>query len=58
MTGKNPDRHWKTTDYKILTQLNRLEIEQAYLLKTFDGYRADVNRCVFAKRAYQCFFET
>ena len=44
-------------------QLKRLEKEQAEMLKTFDGYLADVkshlaqNKTVTAGIAYQCFFE-
>ena len=64
MTGKSPDRHWKTADYKMSGQLKRLESEQADLLKTFDGHLADVKsqlaqkKTVSAERAYECSFET
>ena len=43
MAGQNPDRNWKTTDYKISGQLKKLENEQAELLETFDGHLAEVN---------------
>ena len=45
-------------------QLNRLESEQAELLKIFDGHLADVKselaqkKTISAERAYICFFET
>ena len=64
MTGKSPDRKWKTSDYKMSGQLKRQESEQAKLIKTFDGHFADVKsqlaqkKTVSAERAYQCFFET
>ena len=64
MTGKSLKSHWKTTDYKMSGQLKRLEIEQAELLKTFDGQLADLKshlaqkKSVSAERVYQCFFET
>ena len=63
MAGKNPDRHWKTTDYKMSSQLKRLESEQAELLKTFDRHLADVenhlakNKTVSAERTDGCFFD-
>ena len=56
MAGKSPDRHWKTTDYKMSGQLE--------LLKTFDRHDADENaqlaqnKTVTAERVYRCFFET
>ena len=61
--GKNPNRQWKTADYKMSGQLERLESEQVELLKTFDGHLADVKgqlaqkKAVSAERAYQCFLE-
>ena len=64
MAGKSPDRHWKTTDYKMSGQLKKLENEQTELLGTFDGDRADVKshlaqkKTVSGERAYQWFFET
>ena len=64
MAGKNPDKHWKPTDYKTSGQLKNLECEPAELLKTFDGHLADVKsqlaqkKTVSAEGAYQCFFET
>ena len=64
MAGKSPDRHWKTTDYKMSGQLKKLEKEQNELLKTFDRHDADVkaqlaqNKTVTAERVYRCFFET
>ena len=64
ITGKNPDRHWKTTDYKMSGQLKKLENEQAELLKTFDGHLADVKsnlaqkKPVLVEKTCQCFFET
>ena len=64
MAGRSPDRHWKTTDYKMSGQLKILETEQAELLKTFDGHLADVKnhlaqkKTVSVEKAYQRFFET
>ena len=64
MAGKRPDRHWKTTDYKMSGQLKKLEKEQTELLKTFDRHDADVkaqlaqNKTVTAERVYRSFFET
>ena len=64
MTGKSPDRHWKTTDYKMSGQLKMLENEQAEFLKMFDGQLADVKshlaqqKPVPVEKAYQCFSET
>ena len=63
VTGKSPDRHWKTTDYKMSGQLKRLQNEKAELLKILDGHLADVkshlaqNKTVTAETACQCFFE-
>ena len=60
---KNPDRHWKTADYKMSDQLKKLESEHAELLKTFDGYLADVksqlaqNKTISAEKANQCSFK-
>ena len=64
MPEKSPDRHWKTTDYKMSGQLKILESEQVKLLKTFDGDLADVKshlaykKTVSAEKAHQCFFKT
>ena len=64
MAGKSPDRHWKTTDYKMSGQLKKLEKKQTELLKTFDRHDADVkaqlaeNKSVTAERVYRWFFET
>ena len=64
MAGKNPDRHWKTTDYMMSGQLKKLEMEQTELLKTFDRHDADVKTqlaqkiTMTAERVYRCFFET
>ena len=64
MTGKSPDRHWKTANYKMSGQLKRLECEQTELLKTFDGHLADVKshmaqkKTVSTETADQCFFQT
>ena len=64
MAGKSPDRHWKTTDYKMSGQLKKLENEQDDLLKTFDGHLADVKIHLAEKKPiplekdYQFFFET
>ena len=58
------ERHWKTTDYKIWSQIKKLESVQAELLKTFDGHQVDVKSYLAQKKpvpvenAYQCFFET
>ena len=60
MLGKSPDRHWKTTDYKMSGQLKKLESAQAELLKTSDRHLADVkghcaqNKTMSAEKAYQC----
>ena len=40
---ENPDRHWKTVDYKVSGQVKILESEQAELTKIFDRHLADVN---------------
>ena len=64
MSGKSPDRHWKTADFKMSGQLRKLESEQADLPKTFEGHLADVKsqlaqmKAVSAERAYQYFLET
>ena len=64
ITGKSPNRHWKTIDYKMSGQLKKLENEQAELLKTFDGYLADgkshlaQKKTVSPDKAYRNFFET
>ena len=42
IAGKRLDRLWKTTYYKMSSQLKNLETEQAEMLKTFDGHLADV----------------
>ena len=64
MAEKNPERHWKTSDYKMSGQLKILEREQAELLKTFAGYLAEVKnhlaqkKTVPVEKTYQGFFET
>ena len=64
MPRKNPNRHWKTADWKASGQLMTLEKVQADLLKSFsrhlnelEGYLTQ-NKTMTAEGAYRCFFET
>ena len=64
MSGRSPNKHWKTADYKMSGQLMRIEREQAELLKTFHGHITDVKsqlaqkKTISAERAHKGFFET
>ena len=64
MAGKNPNRYWKTADYKMSGQLKRLESKPAELLKTLDGHLANMKnylaqkKTVSAEKAFKCFFKT